>query len=240
MSQAIEKIKASSDETAKIIKTIDEIAFQTNLLALNAAVEAARAGEAGMGFAVVADEVRNLAQRSAEAAKNTAYLIEESKANSENGVAVSKEVAVILNDIAQAAKKVKQLVSEVSAASEEQAQGIAQVNMAVTQMDQVTQASAASAEETASASEELSSQAQELNQMVDDLVGIVGRTGNGNGTSVHAISAGAISKKIIHKINPNHLAKKSLPAPARKAQKARAASGSPNDIIPLDDDFAEF
>ena len=236
MSQAIEKIKSSSDETAKIIKTIDEIAFQTNLLALNAAVEAARAGEAGMGFAVVADEVRNLAQRSAEAAKNTAYLIEESKSNSENGVAVSKEVADILSEIALAAKKVKQLVSEVSAASDEQAQGIIQVNVAVTQMDKVTQASAASAEESAAASEELSSQAQELNSMVNDLVNIVGNSNNGS--SSHMPSAGNNGNKFLHSIKPVHVAVKALTAQTRTAQKVR--TGRHNDVIPLDEDFEQF
>lgn len=232
MSLAIEKIKSSSDETAKIIKTIDEIAFQTNLLALNASVEAARAGEAGMGFAVVADEVRNLAQRSAEAAKNTANLIEEAKANSENGVFVSKEVAVILGDIANSAKKVKQLVSEVSAANEEQAQGIEQVNIAISQMDKVTQSSAASAEETASASEELSSQAQELNQMVEDLVKIVGSSNNSS--SAKELSGGTIGLNT-HK--PNAIAVKALAAFKKTPQKARSGA---NNVIPLDDDFEQF
>jgi methyl-accepting chemotaxis protein/carbonic anhydrase len=174
MSRAIADIKKSADQTAKIVKTIDEIAFQTNLLALNAAVEAARAGEAGKGFAVVAEEVRNLAQRSAEAAKNTAALIEESQKNSENGVSVTAEVGEILKQIAASAQKVTALIGEVSAASSEQAQGIDQVNTAVAQMDKVTQSNAANAEESASASEELSSQAQELNSMVEMLVGIVG------------------------------------------------------------------
>ena len=105
MSEAISKIKTSSDQTAKILKTIDEIAFQTNLLALNAAVEAARAGEAGKGFAVVAEEVRNLAQRSAEAARNTASLIEESQKNADHGVAVSTEVGNILGQIVQDVQK---------------------------------------------------------------------------------------------------------------------------------------
>jgi methyl-accepting chemotaxis protein len=173
MSTAIEKIKTSSDETAKIIKTIDEIAFQTNLLALNAAVEAARAGEAGKGFAVVAEEVRNLAQRSAEAAKNTAELIEQSQKNSDNGVTVSSEVGGILNDIVEGIHKVGQLISEVSAATDEQSHGLDEINKAVAELDKVTQGNAANAEETASASEQLSAQAAELGDHVKRLGDVV-------------------------------------------------------------------
>ncbi|MDB5050892.1 MAG: hypothetical protein JWO30_3963 [Fibrobacteres bacterium] len=170
MSDAIGQIKNSSDQTAKIVKTIDEIAFQTNLLALNAAVEAARAGDAGKGFAVVAEEVRNLAQRSAEAAKNTSSLIEQSQKNADNGVAVSQEVATILTQIVESVQKLSQLIGEVSSASVEQAKGIEQIGTAVTRMDKLTQSNAANAEESASASEELTSQAEELNELINTLM----------------------------------------------------------------------
>jgi methyl-accepting chemotaxis protein len=166
MSTSIQKIKESSDQTAKIVKTIDEIAMQTNLLALNAAVEAARAGEAGRGFAVVAEEVRNLAQRSAQAAKNTADMIGESVRNADDGVKIATEVSTSFDRIAGSSKKVNDLIAEIAAASKEQAAGIKQVNDAVSQMDKVTQQNAANAEESASASEELSSQAAELQAMV--------------------------------------------------------------------------
>ncbi|MFT3781287.1 MAG: methyl-accepting chemotaxis protein [Nibricoccus sp.] len=174
MKNAMDAIKASSDDVAKIIKTIDEIAFQTNILALNAAVEAARAGEAGAGFAVVADEVRNLAQRSAQSAKETASKIEEAIGKSVHGVRISQKVAESLNAIAEKTRKVDAIVAEIATASSEQRQGVDQVNLAVGQMDKVTQSNASNAEETASAAEELNAQAVMLQEAVRDLSRLVG------------------------------------------------------------------
>ncbi len=174
MTSAIDDIHKSSNETAKIIKVIDEIAFQTNLLALNAAVEAARAGEAGKGFAVVAEEVRNLAQRSAEAAKNTSSMIEQSVNNAKAGVVISAEVSKVLGEIATGIAKTSDLVNEIAAASQEQAQGVDQINKAISQMDKVTQQNAAAAEESASASEELNTQAGSMKGIVGELVALVG------------------------------------------------------------------
>jgi methyl-accepting chemotaxis protein len=174
MSTAMEAIKKSSDDIAKIIKTIDEIAFQTNILALNAAVEAARAGEAGMGFAVVADEVRNLAQRSAQAAKETAAKIESAIGNTARGVDLSGMVATTLNDIVTKAREMDELATEVASASREQTQGISQINSAVGQMDRVTQTNAAGAEESASSARQLSLQAQVMRETVGELLQLVG------------------------------------------------------------------
>lgn len=166
MSIAMNDILKSSKETSKIIKTIDEIAFQTNLLALNAAVEAAHAGEAGKGFAVVAEEVKNLALRSAEAAKNTNNLIEESSKKAELGAKIVDQVNHSFEDIKSNFIKVKQIVKEITTSSEEQTHGVQQVNAAIQEMNKVTQQNAANAEESASAAEELNSQASELQGMV--------------------------------------------------------------------------
>jgi methyl-accepting chemotaxis protein/methyl-accepting chemotaxis protein-1 (serine sensor receptor) len=174
MVAAMGKIKHSSDKISKIIKTIDAIAFQTNILALNAAVEAARAGEAGMGFAVVADEVRNLAQRCAQATRDTAALIEEAIANSNDGMAKVDQVAVAMRSITDEANQVKMLVDELSVGSQEQARGIEQIGKAIVQMQQVTQNSAASAEECASAAEELNAESVGVHGIVEHLTAVVG------------------------------------------------------------------
>ncbi len=166
MVDSMSEITSSSERIAKIIKVIDEIAFQTNILALNAAVEAARAGEAGMGFAVVADEVRNLAQRCAQAAKDTASLIEESVGNARNGSSRLDEVATVIRSITESAAKVKTLVDEVSVGAGEQSRGIDQISNALVQMEQTTQQTAASAEESASASQELRSQADSMQRVI--------------------------------------------------------------------------
>jgi methyl-accepting chemotaxis protein len=171
---SMSEITTASEETQKIIKTIDEIAFQTNLLALNAAVEAARAGEAGAGFAVVADEVRNLALRAAEAAKNTAGLIENTVGKVGEGSELVTHTNRSFSDMVEKVARVGELVDEIAAASNEQAQGIDQVNKAVAEMDKVVQQNAANAEESASASEELNAQAEQMEGIVGDLVRVVG------------------------------------------------------------------
>ena len=174
MGQAITEITGLSEETSKIIKTIDDIAFQTNLLALNAAVEAARAGEAGAGFSVVANEVRNLAMKASEAAKNTGHLIENTMKAVKKGNDLAQSTRDAFEEITEVAVRHSRLTEEIAAASQEQAQGIEQVTTAVVQMNQVTQANAASAEESASASEVLNAQVEQVNGVIRELFAIIG------------------------------------------------------------------
>jgi methyl-accepting chemotaxis protein/methyl-accepting chemotaxis protein-1 (serine sensor receptor) len=170
---AMQEISGASQEVAKIIKVIDDIAFQTNILALNAAVEAARAGEAGMGFAVVADEVRNLAQRCAQAAKDTQALIETAVTKSAQGSQKVQDVEQAITGLSKQAVEMKTLVDEVSVGSQEQKRGLEQIARAISQMEQVTQKTAASAEEGASAGEELNAQADTLRALVRELMRFV-------------------------------------------------------------------
>jgi len=234
---SMEEISKASEETSKIIKTIDEIAFQTNLLALNAAVEAARAGEAGAGFAVVAEEVRNLAMRSADAAKNTAELIEGTVKKVGQGSELVNTTSDAFSEVATSSAKVGELVGEIAAASNEQAQGIEQVNIAVTEMDKVTQSNAAGAEESASASEEMNAQAEEMKSMVNELMNMVGGSTNG---------AGNDSAKRKKRIPAGKRAKIAPQIPkAGKAVKQivahKAKEVNPQQVIPLDDaDFQDF
>jgi len=174
MNNVIQKIKTASEETEKIMKTIDEIAFQTNLLALNAAVEAARAGEAGKGFAVVAEEVRNLARRSAEASKNTAALIQESQKSAEQGVAVSHEVDASIKGIIERVDKVTVLITNIADICESQSTGIAEISNSVTHMEKATQSTAANSEELVATSNQLASQASYLNKTIEILKKIIG------------------------------------------------------------------
>ncbi|MGV8075237.1 MAG: methyl-accepting chemotaxis protein [Syntrophobacteraceae bacterium] len=182
--QSMGELSTASDQTAKIVKTIDEIAFQTNLLALNAAVEAARAGEAGAGFAVVADEVRNLAMRAAEAAKNTASLIEVTVKKIKQGSEIAGKTKEAFGRVSVSARKVGELVGEIAAASQEQRQGIEQINKAVAEMETVVQGNAGSAEETASASEEMNAQAVQMKEFVRALVAVVEGGGMNGGASL--------------------------------------------------------
>jgi methyl-accepting chemotaxis protein len=218
MNLAMKDIKTSSDDVAKILKTIDEIAFQTNILALNAAVEAARAGEAGAGFAVVADEVRTLAQRSALAAKETAAKIEDAIGKTSQGVQLSSKVAASLGGIVDKVRQVDALIGEVATASREQNEGVQQINTAVRQMDLVVQGNAAAAEESAAAAEELNSQAVVLKEAVQELQTLV----SGAGGVVHDTRApGGEEKKLIR---PSLAA--STPLKSRLKMPARPEAGT--------------
>ncbi|MFH1155025.1 MAG: methyl-accepting chemotaxis protein, partial [Pseudomonadota bacterium] len=235
LTQSIKEISKASEETSKIIKTIDEIAFQTNLLALNAAVEAARAGEAGAGFAVVADEVRNLAMRAAEAAKNTASLIEGTVKQVNDGSKLVAATNDAFSQVAESSTKVGDIVSEIAEASKEQSNGIEQVNLAITAMDKVIQLNAASAEESASASEEMNAQAEQLKEYVGDLILLV----TGKREQAHTRSTGGGHKAIAHA----SLAKTQKAAlRAKMLTKHITGEIRPEQVIPFDqdEDFKNF
>jgi methyl-accepting chemotaxis protein len=234
--EAMGRIKTSGEEIAKIIKTIDEIAFQTNLLALNAAVEAARAGEAGAGFAVVADEVRNLAMRAAEAAKNTQALIEKTVNEIRAGSGMVEKTYEDFDVVRTQNKRLGELINEIAAASNEQAQGIEQVNKAVAEMDKVVQQNAANAEESASASEEMNAQAEQMKGMVEELVKMV--TGNG---VENVRKAKTTQKKIAMYEAPAAPVRPVKDNGRRQHALSHAKEIRPERMIPMeDDDFRDF
>jgi methyl-accepting chemotaxis protein len=238
--QAMQGISTASEEAAKVVKTIDEIAFQTNLLALNAAVEAARAGEAGMGFAVVADEVRSLAQRSASAAKDTTTLIHTTLSRIKEGEGLVKRADDAYREVAIASQKVAVLVNEIAAASREQAQGVEQISTAVTQMDRVTQANAASAEQSASASEELTAQAAAIQRVVAELNTVVGLKAEGGGKPRPVPSRSAAPKAAAAPVAAKMAAPSVTPTPAPVAALPKRAP-SAKEIIPFDEkSFQDF
>ncbi|OGR06071.1 MAG: hypothetical protein A2511_16515 [Deltaproteobacteria bacterium RIFOXYD12_FULL_50_9] len=264
LTDSMGKISKASEETSKIVKTIDEIAFQTNLLALNAAVEAARSGEAGAGFAVVADEVRNLAMRAAEAAKNTAGLIEGTVQRVREGSDLVTKTDHAFTQVSESTGKVASLVAEISVASQEQSQGIAQINQALTRIDSSVQQNSAHAEESASASEELNAQAEQMREsalVMARLVGGQADAGPAVGSSLPRRTAPAVKNPIRAKspiplaapkktssarsVTPKTPAKKlTNPRPAPATSLMQAAKQRPEDVIPFDDDdkgsFADF
>jgi methyl-accepting chemotaxis protein len=237
LSASMQEIARASEETQKIVKTIDEISFQTNLLALNAAVEAARAGEAGAGFAVVAEEVRNLAKRAAESARNTAGLIEGTIQKVKEGSGLMSVTHESFTKVAGSATQVAELLAEIATASQEQSQGIDQVNKAVGDVDKVTQQNAANAEESAAASEELAAQADQMKVMVNALLALIGGSTGTRKERQAKASAGQVREA------PSGRGPAAA-APAKQAPAPRAAARKrpdPKQIIPLEtEDFRDF
>jgi methyl-accepting chemotaxis protein len=236
LTASMSEISKASEETSKIVKTIDEIAFQTNLLALNAAVEAARAGESGAGFAVVADEVRNLAMRAAEAARNTAVLIEGTVKKVQDGVELVAKSDEAFTKVSRSSHRVGELVAEIAAASDEQAHGIEQINRAVTEMDRVVQQTAASAQESAAASQEMDAQAEYMRNYVGQLADLVGRHKGNREQADDSRSVSGMKSPVAG----------SLPPAKGKSGKANGAvqshrETSPKNMIPLPEDgFEDF
>jgi len=257
LSDSMDAIARASEETFKIVKTIDDISFQTNLLALNAAVEAARAGEAGAGFAVVADEVRNLAMRAADASRNTATLIEETVGKIKGGVQLVAGSKEKFAGVAESTGKVAALMTEIDLASSEQADGIEQVNSTMQEMSSVTQAIAANAEEAASVSEEMNSQIRVLLEAVGALSGLAGVAGIGAAAASNAREAGPQESgkptrkgKPALQLPPGYAKSKSgsasKTASAAKPDGAKAGAGKPAktktaaETIPFDEDGGDF